>query len=66
MSECVSKRSKVCTGIGNDSWQGMCSNCADERDKPSLAKRIAARQAELDKEYTIRREAIRELDNPDL
>jgi|FreactTroBogLake_1042271.scaffolds.fasta_scaffold154194_2 hypothetical protein len=66
MSECVSKRSKVCTGIGNENWQGMCSNCADERDKPSLAKKIAIRQAEVEKEYAMRREAVRELDNPDL
>ena len=57
MSECVSKRSKVCTGIGNENWQGMCSNCADERDKPSLAKKIAIRQAEVEKEYAMRREA---------
>jgi hypothetical protein len=44
----------------------MCSNCADERDKPSLAKKIAIRQAEVEKEYAMRREAVRELDNPDL
>lgn len=32
---CASGKSKECTGVGHDLWEGMCSNCADVAAKES-------------------------------
>ena len=63
MSECVSRRSTLCAGIGNTVWQGMCSNCADERDRTKTTEKMrelaAIQQARKD-DYEERMEFFRE------
>jgi hypothetical protein len=46
--ECVSKKSKLCTGFGNDLFQGMCSNCLDEANRPERNRK--KRELEMEQE----------------
>lgn len=56
MSECVSKRSTECAGIGNTMWQGMCSNCADETDKNEKLRKQRERWAEVSLVLAVRQD----------
>ena len=51
MTDCVSKRSKLCAGYGNELWLGMCSNCADVRDLDKKRKTQSDWQFEREEEH---------------
>ena len=60
MSQCVSRRSQLCAGIGNKIWQGMCSNCADEQDRTKKMTQSNSVQQARREDYEERMEFFRE------